>query len=74
MLKEHSLLKQKYSKLSESASKEAHEYQTGLQRIVNAHLSERLSLSEQVQLYKAIVGELKSENQDIKAIVKEQEN
>jgi hypothetical protein len=66
-------LRQKYFKLSETAKREAHDNQVSLRRIVDAHLSERLSLSEQVKLYKAIVGELKSENKDMKAIVKEQE-
>lgn len=65
------MLKQKYSKLRENTNKEAQDHQISLQRIVDAHLSERLSLSEQVKLYKAIVGELKSENSDMKAIVKE---
>lgn len=71
--KEHAQLKQKYLKLSENSKREAHDNQLSLRRIVDAHLSERLSLTEQVKLYKAIVGELKSENKDMKAIVKEQE-
>ena len=74
LLKEHAQLKHKYYKLSENAKKQTEEQQRSIQKIVDAHLSERLALTEQVKLFRAIVAELKAENKDMKVIVKEQED